>query len=133
MHGPHSGVEFRSFYKWLRRRGEELRAAGVELGEPGSPPGPGEMGGTAEVVQLVVEALPAYGALAVAIAAWRDNHLPRSAVTFERDGVKVSFDSAESLSEESVRQALRELLGDAGDDSREDEEGERDERAGGVA
>ncbi|MGO4756611.1 hypothetical protein AB4212_49790 [Streptomyces sp. 2MCAF27] len=123
MHGPHSGVEFRSLYKWLSRHGEELRAAGIRMGEPGTPPGPEEMGGTFEVVQFVVNALPAYGALAVAVAAWRDNHMPRSAVTFERDGLKVAFDHAESLNEESVRQALRELLGDAGDNGREGEDG----------
>ncbi|MES4905395.1 MULTISPECIES: hypothetical protein [unclassified Streptomyces] len=133
MHGPHSGVEFRSLYKWLRRHSEELRAAGIELGEPGSPPGPEEMGGAFEVVQLVVDAVPAYGTLALAFAAWRGNHTPRSAVTFERDGLKVTFDSADSLTEESVRLALRELLGGAGDDGRESEESERDGEAGDAA
>ncbi|MGW3566164.1 effector-associated constant component EACC1 [Streptomyces sp. NPDC000941] len=133
MHGPHSGVEFRSLYKWLSRHGEELRAAGIRMGEPGTPPGPEEMGGTFEVVQFVVNALPAYGALAVAVAAWRADHEPRSGVTFERDGLKVSFDSAQSLSEESVRQALRELLGASGDDSRDSGESERGGQTGDAA
>lgn len=111
VHGPESDVEFRSLYRWLQRReGESLREAGITMSEPGSPPEQDEMGGAFEVVQFVFEAVAQYGTLAVAIATWRRAHAPRSAVVFEREGVKISLDQARLLEEEAVRQALRELL-----------------------
>jgi len=128
VQGPHSAVEFRSLYRWLRHEGGELRAAGIRMGDPGSLPGPGEMGGTLEVVQFAFEAVAQYGALAVAIASWRKAHEPRSALVFERNGLKVSLDEAQLLEDESVRRVLQELMAAQ---VREDERGE-DSRDGEV-
>jgi hypothetical protein len=111
VNGPQGDVEFRSLYRWLQRQeGERLRQAGITMSEPGSPPEHDEMGGAFEVVKFVFETVAQYGALAVAIAAWRRNHAPRSAVVFEREGVRISLDQARLLEEAAVRQALRELL-----------------------
>lgn len=115
VHGPGSDVEFRSLYRWLRHQeGGTLREAGITMSEPGSLPARDEMGGAFEVVQFVFENAPQYGALAVAIASWRRAHAPRSAMTFERDGLRISLDEARLLEEEGVRKALRDLLGSPG-------------------
>ncbi|MCG0291106.1 hypothetical protein [Streptomyces sp. PSAA01] len=113
VHGPDSAVAFRSLYRWLRRDGEGLRAAGIAMGEPGAPPGPGEMGGTFEVVQFVFDTVFQSSALALAIASWRGTHsTARSAVTIEGNGRRITLDSAQLLDAESVQRAIRETLGE---------------------
>ena len=124
VEGPRNTVEFRSLYRWLRNEGEELRAAGITMGAPGSPPGPHEMGGAFEIVQFAFDTVAQYGALALAIVSWRKAHAPRSALIFERNGVRVSLEEAQLLEEESVRRALQEVLGaqeprDEGDEDSE--------------
>ncbi|MFI9030354.1 hypothetical protein [Streptomyces sp. NPDC053560] len=109
LHGTESTQEFRSLHRWLRDGGPELRAAGVTVRDVGEDPAPGEMGGAFEVIQLLVEHGAGWGSLALAVAAWWEAHRPRSSVTFERDGTKVTLTGAELRDEETVRRALARL------------------------
>lgn len=112
LHGAHSDVELRSLYRWLKVERGELAAAGLILRAPGSSaelPPPDEMGGgTFDVVQLVVNAIPAWGALMLSISTWSKAHGSRSSLTVERDGTKITFTGADLEDVPSLLAALRE-------------------------
>ncbi|MCR3730621.1 hypothetical protein FHS35_007512 [Streptomyces umbrinus] len=103
MGGTRHDTERRSLYKWLRDE-RELRGV-VEVAMVGS--GPEEpdtdtMGAGFEAIAVVLDTALQLGSLAVAIAAWRHGHAPRSTMVIERDGVKITLpdgrlDDAEAL------------------------------------
>ncbi|MFI6939627.1 hypothetical protein ACIBI4_10160 [Streptomyces sp. NPDC050418] len=49
-----------------------LRADGIVVESVGTPPGPGEMGGAAEIITLVVENAPNWGTLTLMFLTWRE-------------------------------------------------------------
>ncbi|MFI1483122.1 hypothetical protein [Streptomyces sp. NPDC020747] len=103
MDGARHDTERRSLYKWLCDD-RELRGV-VEVAMVGS--GPQEpdsdvMGPCFEVIGIVLDTALQLGSLAVAIAAWRQGHTPRSTMVIERDGVRITLpedrlDDAEAL------------------------------------
>ncbi|WP_255953093.1 effector-associated constant component EACC1 [Streptomyces odontomachi] len=112
LQGTHDGVELRSLYRWLERGRRELAAHGTALAPPVAESEGHEyaMGaGAFDVIQLVVDAVPQWGALAVSITAWRAAHGSRSSITVERDGVKVTLPAADPDDLSMVLRALEGL------------------------
>ncbi|WP_159942106.1 MULTISPECIES: hypothetical protein [unclassified Nocardiopsis] len=112
VHGPNSDAEFRSLYQWLRGEERELRSGGITMVRGGGrPEEPGTMGGAFEVVQFLFEMGAQYGALALAIASWRQAHPARSSITLERDGLRITLTNVEIEDVAVVLRALEELGG----------------------
>ncbi|MFE0102550.1 hypothetical protein [Streptomyces sp. NPDC059009] len=89
VHGPdptQQALEFRSLSRWLTEQGGELRGTGITVKDVGDEPAPGEMGGTFEVLRLLAEHGPNWGALAVAVISWRDARAARGALRVAREG-----------------------------------------------
>ncbi|MEV2255243.1 hypothetical protein AB0I94_32525 [Streptomyces sp. NPDC050147] len=103
MDGARADVEQRSLYKWLREDRELRAVAGITLvGSEPEEPGAGAMGTTLDVVSLVINSALQLSSVAVAIAAWKEAHRPRSRMVIERDGVKITvsdgcLDEAQAL------------------------------------
>ncbi len=92
MEGARADVEQRSLYKWLRDDRELRAVTGIALvGSGPEEPGAGAMGTTLDVVSLVLNSALQLSSLAVAIAAWRDAHRPRSRMVIERDGIRITL------------------------------------------
>jgi hypothetical protein len=103
MDGARADVEQRSLYKWLRDDRELRAAAGITLvGPEPEEPGAGAMGTALDAVSLVINSALQLVSVAVAIAAWRQAHMPRSRMVIERDGIRITLpegclDEAEAL------------------------------------
>ncbi|MEU0987851.1 hypothetical protein [Streptomyces sp. NPDC005953] len=104
--------EFRSLRAWLRRADAELRSAGIVITDLRTAPGPEDMGGGLDTVRFVCDTVAQYGALAVAVAAWRDAHAARTSVTFRRGGITVTLTAADLRDQEMIRRALEQLHDD---------------------
>ncbi|MGH4028811.1 effector-associated constant component EACC1 [Actinomycetota bacterium Odt1-20B] len=124
VHGPdptQQALEFRSLCRWLTDDGG-LRGTGITVKEVGDEPAPGEMGGTFEVLRLLAEHGPNWGALAVAVVSWRDARAARGALRVARedsDTDSVTLTAADLRDPDALRRALERL-----------EELAREERAG---
>ncbi len=110
-----------------------LRADGITIESVGKPPEPGEMGGAAEVITLVVENAPNWGTLALLFLTWREAARRDAPGAPEPLTARRDADGAEvRLSDERLRDPEatgRELGRLTGADSA-DEEGEPPERVG---
>lgn len=105
-------AELRSLYRWLEGEKRDLAAGGMALQPPAAAAEAHDydMGvGAFDVIQLVVNAVPQWGALAGSILAWRTAHGSRSSLTVERDGVKVTLPAADQDDLGTVLRALEEL------------------------
>jgi hypothetical protein len=92
MDGARADVEQRSLYKWLRDDRELRAVARITLvaAEP-EESGAGAMGAAFDAVSLAINSVLQLGSLAVAIAAWRQAHMPRSRMVIERDGIRITL------------------------------------------
>ncbi|NEA29646.1 hypothetical protein G3I70_45165 [Actinomadura bangladeshensis] len=105
------GTETASLYRWLAQDPDVRRDAEVTIVP--APARPGDMGGSLEVVNVVLSNAIAFSSLVVAVAAWIGSRRSSAGpvVRIERDGVAVTI-SADSP--EAVREVLRALDGEAG-------------------
>lgn len=105
------GTETASLYRWLAQDPDVRRDAEVTIVP--APARPGDMGGSLEVVNVVLSNAIAFSSLVVAVAAWIGSRRSSSGpvVRIERDGAAVTI-SADSP--EAVREVLRALDGEAG-------------------
>jgi hypothetical protein len=85
--------ELRSFREWLRDEPDVRRHALISLeateGEEG------EMGGALDVVKLVIDTDFQILNFGLAYVAWRATRPRPTAVTIERDGVKITLDESD--------------------------------------
>ncbi|NED58346.1 hypothetical protein G3I24_46570, partial [Micromonospora aurantiaca] len=98
------GTETASLYRWLAQDPDVRRDAEVTIVP--APARPGDMGGSLEVVNVVLSNAIAFSSLVVAVAAWIGSRRSSAGpvVRIERDGVAVTI-SADSP--EAVREVLR--------------------------
>ncbi|GIH17213.1 effector-associated constant component EACC1 [Rugosimonospora africana] len=78
---PAGGQELGSLYQALLQA-PTLRA-GAQLGTRQAPPQPGELGGTLEAIQLIVDGAFQMANLVVAIAGWRSTRNPPPSITIQ--------------------------------------------------
>ncbi|MEU4202446.1 hypothetical protein [Streptomyces sp. NPDC045470] len=126
-----SDLELRSLCEWLTDDPAVGRSADVSLrAREGRP---GEMGLGFDAVQLIVDSAFQLSSLAIAIDGWRRAYAARPKMTVERNGVRVSFATADTDGARSILRALEEMeqLEEAGGEEGADEV-ERSE-AGGEA
>ncbi|MFH8346098.1 hypothetical protein [Streptomyces sp. NPDC018045] len=102
-----SDLELRSLCEWLADDPAVGRSADVSLRKSATKPG--EMGLAFEAVQLIVDSLFQLSSLAIAIDGWRRAYAARPKMTVERNGVRVSFATADPDGARSILRALEEL------------------------
>ncbi|MFG2344886.1 effector-associated constant component EACC1 [Streptomyces phaeochromogenes] len=118
MDGTRHDTERRSLYKWLCDD-RELRGI-VEVAMVDSEPEEPDtdtMGSGFDTIAVVLNTALQLGGLAVAIAAWRQGHAPRSTMVIERDGVRITLPDGRLDDAEALLRAL--------EDRDEDGEGRR--------
>ncbi|MFH9587016.1 hypothetical protein ACH4MW_15105 [Streptomyces luteogriseus] len=94
----------RSFARWLEEEPEIRRHAVTTWSA--APPGAGEMGGTLEVVKLVLDSGFQLANFALAYTAWRSTRPDAPAVTVSRGDLRITLNSSDP---EVVARLLREL------------------------
>ena len=106
MSGLNAEEELRSLYAWLQEEPEVRRSAQVSLASGSAEPVEGQMGGTVDIIQLIVD--DGFQALnfALAYAAWRGTRARRPSVTIEHGGSKVTLDDADPDSVRKIADAL---------------------------
>ncbi|WP_050506763.1 effector-associated constant component EACC1 [Streptomyces rimosus] len=102
-----SDRELRSLCDWLADDPEVARSARVSLRARETQPG--KMGLGFEAVQLIVDSAFQLSSLAIAIDGWRRAYAARPKMTVERNGVRVSFATADTDGARSILRALTEL------------------------
>ncbi|MFK8847248.1 hypothetical protein [Streptomyces sp. Ac-502] len=102
-----SDLELRSLCEWLADDAAVGRSADVSLRKRENRPG--EMGLGFDAVQLIVDSAFQLSSLALAIDGWRRAYAARPKVTVERNGVRVTFATADTDGVRSVLRALEEL------------------------
>ncbi|QNP70387.1 hypothetical protein IAG44_13650 [Streptomyces roseirectus] len=113
MDGARDDVEQRSLYTWLRDDQEVRATAQVTLqslapAEEAEESDADTMGTALEAIGIVVDTVLQLGGLAVAIAAWRQAHTPRSTMVIERDGVKITLPADRLDDAQALLRALTE-------------------------
>lgn len=102
-----SDRELRSLCDWLADDPAVGRSARVSLRARETQPG--KMGLGFEAVQLIVDSAFQLSSLALAIDGWRRAYAARPRMTVERNGVRVSFATADTDGARSILRALAEL------------------------
>ncbi|MFH8403476.1 hypothetical protein ACH4FX_01700 [Streptomyces sp. NPDC018019] len=102
-----SGQDLRSLCDWLADDPAVGRTAEVSL--LARAPEPGRMGLGFDAVQLIVDSAFQLSSLAIAIDGWRRAYAARAKMTVERNGVRVSFATADPDGARSILRALEEL------------------------
>ncbi|WP_053802205.1 effector-associated constant component EACC1, partial [Streptomyces rimosus] len=102
-----SDRELRSLCDWLADDPAVGRSARVSLRVREAQPG--KMGLGFEAVQLIVDSAFQLSSLALAIDGWRRAYAARPRMTVERNGVRVSFATADTDGARSILRALAEL------------------------
>ncbi|MFI2237085.1 effector-associated constant component EACC1 [Streptomyces chrestomyceticus] len=102
-----SDLELRSLCEWLADDPAVGRSADVSLRAREN--GPGRMGLGFDAVQLIVDSAFQLSSLAIAIDGWRRAYAARPKMTVERNGVRVSFATADTDGARSILRALEEL------------------------
>ncbi|MGK8506055.1 effector-associated constant component EACC1 [Nocardia asiatica] len=82
-----------SLYRWLAADPDVSRNATIALGDDKEP---GGMGGTLEVVNVVLGNAISLSSLLVAIASWRNSRPQPPSVTVEGDGVEIPIEPDET-------------------------------------
>lgn len=104
-----SDLELRSLCAWLMDDPAVGRSADVSLRARENRPG--KMGLGFDAVQLIVDSAFQLSSLAIAIDGWRRAYAARPKMTVERNGVRVSFATADTDGARSILRALEELEG----------------------
>ncbi|MFB1048473.1 effector-associated constant component EACC1 [Streptomyces chrestomyceticus] len=102
-----SDLELRSLCEWLTDDPAVGRSADVSLRARENRPG--KMGLAFDAVQLIVDSAFQLSSLAIAIDGWRRAYATRPKMTVERNGVRVSFATADTDGARSILRALEEL------------------------
>ncbi|MEU3540302.1 effector-associated constant component EACC1 [Streptomyces paromomycinus] len=102
-----SDLELRSLCEWLTDDPTVGRSAAVSLRARENRPG--KMGLGFDAVQLIVDSAFQLSSLAIAIDGWRRAYAARPKMTVERNGVRVSFATADTDGARSILRALEEL------------------------
>ncbi len=102
-------LELRSLCEWLTDDPAVGRSADVSLRARENRPG--RMGLGFDAVQLIVDSAFQLSSLAIAIDGWRRAYAARPKMTIERNGVRVSFATADTDGARSILRALEELEG----------------------
>ncbi|MEF3118710.1 effector-associated constant component EACC1 [Streptomyces chrestomyceticus] len=102
-----SDLELRSLCEWLTDDPAVGRSADVSLRARENRPG--KMGLGFDAVQLIVDSAFQLSSLAIAIDGWRRAYAARPKMTVERNGVRVSFATADTDGARSILRALEEL------------------------
>lgn len=90
VESPEADSELQELYDWLRTERELRGRARMNL--TASVPGRDEMGGTLDVIQIVVGHGIALSSLAVSISQWRESkRAAKPNVVIERNGTQISF------------------------------------------
>ncbi|MFB4318304.1 hypothetical protein [Actinomadura sp. 21ATH] len=104
MDGPGADEELRSLHDWLLNDPDIRRHAKISL--QSAETRPGQMGGTLEAVQLVVDSGFQTASLVLGYLAWRATRRSKPEATIERESTRIPLSEASEETAESVAKKL---------------------------